>query len=160
MLFVAEKGAALDVVNDRLSKAGLGNFCLNLHARDIRKSAVIASFKQRLEMASPGFEQAIYDTQRAEWQARRDALKLYALKMGVPVGNLNATVHDVLWQATRVRKLAQSLPRAFGGMDLDRADRLTPRDVQATKDALAAVEARYEAASQSVPDMSDHPWQG
>ena len=52
VLFVAEKMAALDVVSDRLNKAGLGNFCLKLH-RNVKKAAVLSEFRQRLEMAAP-----------------------------------------------------------------------------------------------------------
>lgn len=37
ILFVAEKKAALDVVYDRLSKIGLGDYCLELHSNKVTK---------------------------------------------------------------------------------------------------------------------------
>lgn len=41
VLFVSEKMAALEVVYDRLRRAGLGDFCLELHSAKANKKAVI-----------------------------------------------------------------------------------------------------------------------
>src|SRR5690606_26057362 len=48
VLFVAEKRAALEVVKNRLTRAGLGEFCLELHSHKSQKSAVAASIGQRI----------------------------------------------------------------------------------------------------------------
>ncbi len=48
VLFVAEKMAALDVVKSRLTKAGLGDFCLELHGHKAQKAAVLESLEARL----------------------------------------------------------------------------------------------------------------
>ena len=40
VLFVAEKMAALDVVKDRLTKAGLGSFCFELHSTRSHKKGI------------------------------------------------------------------------------------------------------------------------
>ena len=47
VLFVAEKMAALDVVKDRLTKAGLGDFCFELHSTKSRKKDLLASLEAR-----------------------------------------------------------------------------------------------------------------
>ena len=41
VLFVAEKLTALEVVWDRLEKAGLGPFCFNLHAQGLMLVATV-----------------------------------------------------------------------------------------------------------------------
>jgi hypothetical protein len=52
VLFVAEKGAALTVVKDRMVKAGLGELCLELHSRSANKKAVLESLEQTLNLAT------------------------------------------------------------------------------------------------------------
>ena len=49
VLFIAEKMAALNVVHDRLSKAGLGVTCLELHSRKATKSGVLKQIRDSIE---------------------------------------------------------------------------------------------------------------
>jgi hypothetical protein len=49
VLFIAEKSAALTVVSDRLRKAGLGAFALDLHADHATKTSFVAQVKSALE---------------------------------------------------------------------------------------------------------------
>ena len=51
VLFVAEKMAALSVVQNRLEKVGLGAFCLELHSNKAQKSAVLAQLERSLKEA-------------------------------------------------------------------------------------------------------------
>lgn len=50
VLFVAEKMAALSVVEDRLRNIGLGPFCLELHSNKAQKSAVLTQLKETTEV--------------------------------------------------------------------------------------------------------------
>ncbi|MDR1764124.1 MAG: DUF3320 domain-containing protein [Dysgonamonadaceae bacterium] len=50
VLFVAEKMAALSVVQNRLKNIGLAPFCLELHSNKVQKSAVISQLKQTTEV--------------------------------------------------------------------------------------------------------------
>lgn len=61
VLFVAQKMAALDVVQNRLERVGLAPFCLELHSNKATKSHVLQQFDQTLQMAAevtenPGFD--------------------------------------------------------------------------------------------------------
>jgi len=49
VLFVAEKMAALSVVQSRLAQIGLGAFCLELHSNKSTKKAVLDQLRQTLE---------------------------------------------------------------------------------------------------------------
>ena len=51
VLFVAEKAAALEVVQRRLESAGLGDFVLELHSRKTSKAAVLAELQRCLAAA-------------------------------------------------------------------------------------------------------------
>lgn len=51
VLFVAEKMAALSVVQSRLEKVGLGPFCLELHSNKAQKQAVLSQLERTLQAA-------------------------------------------------------------------------------------------------------------
>ncbi len=51
VLFVAEKMAALEVVQNRLESIGLGPFCLELHSNKAKKSNVLEQLKKTSEVA-------------------------------------------------------------------------------------------------------------
>lgn len=57
VLFVAEKMAALNVVNERLHKIGLGDFCLELHSNKIQKSVVLQKFQHNFDLSLKGDSQ-------------------------------------------------------------------------------------------------------
>lgn len=50
VLFVAEKMAALEVVQDRLNKIGIGEFCLELHSKKSKKSNILERLKKTTEI--------------------------------------------------------------------------------------------------------------
>ena len=50
VLFVAEKMAALEVVQKRLEEIGLAPFCLELHSNKAKKSAVMEQFRRVVEV--------------------------------------------------------------------------------------------------------------
>lgn len=50
VLFVAEKMAALSVVEKRMDRLGLGAFCLELHSNKMQKSAIISQLKETTEL--------------------------------------------------------------------------------------------------------------
>ncbi len=52
VLFVAEKMAALSVVQRRLAKLGLDPFCLELHSNKTNKSAVLSELNKALEVGN------------------------------------------------------------------------------------------------------------
>jgi DNA polymerase III delta prime subunit len=52
ILFVAEKQAALEVVKRRLERAGIGDFCLELHSSKASPKNVLESLKQRIKVQS------------------------------------------------------------------------------------------------------------
>ena len=54
VLFVSEKQAALNVVYDKLCKAGLGEFCLELHSHKANKKEVVAELCKTLRTPKSG----------------------------------------------------------------------------------------------------------
>ncbi|MCE2845726.1 MAG: AAA domain-containing protein [Sphingobacteriales bacterium] len=73
VLFVAEKKAALDVVYDRLHKAGLSEMVLNLHSGDMRGRKLAEQLAQGLQvLRSPAV--APQDGTLGEWERIRHEL--------------------------------------------------------------------------------------
>ena len=58
ILFVSQKMAALNVVQDRLNKIGLGRYCLNLHNYDENKKEVVNQLINELETSPKIKEQS------------------------------------------------------------------------------------------------------
>ncbi len=71
VLFVAEKRAALDVVHDRLQKAGLGPLCLELHSHKASRKQVYEELRKTLALGRP---QAVTDEAYTRLKAVRDDL--------------------------------------------------------------------------------------
>ena len=85
VLFVAEKQAALDVVRRRMDKAGLGDFCLDLHSDKAQKRLVLDSIGERVNNQSEyHYPTKDYNTQVARYERARKQLQDYAIMVNQP----------------------------------------------------------------------------
>lgn len=82
ILFVAEKMAALEVVQRRLASLGIGDFCLELHSNKATKKAVLDQLRRGLEIRSYGTK-TDYDKKIRDIRAMRDELDAYAKALHV-----------------------------------------------------------------------------
>ncbi|MCQ2257270.1 MAG: DUF4011 domain-containing protein [Bacteroidaceae bacterium] len=76
VLFVAEKKAALDVVQDRLKRIGLDPFCLELHSNKVDKKSFLSQMEVALDVpvaSSPAY----YDQHSEELYKKRQELNSY-----------------------------------------------------------------------------------
>ena len=71
VLFVSEKQAALNVVYDKLKKANLADFCLELHSHKANKKAVIDELNRTLELPKT----AVSSSAQSEIRQKKAALK-------------------------------------------------------------------------------------
>ena len=75
VLFVAEKRAALEVVQRRLRKIGLAPFCLELHSNKAGKAEVLRQFKEALDYGGTEPPET-WDATLADLRATRRALEI------------------------------------------------------------------------------------
>ena len=148
ILFVAEKQAALEVVKRRLEKAGIGDFCLELHSDKASAKIALESLGRRLKVA-PVAAPAVHDSSLHE-NRREIAGYLDALHDAGPSGR---TPFDLIWKALRGSTLSS------GGIE---ALKTTALPDQLLKDAarLSEAEARlaiYAAACQAFLQAFGHP---
>lgn len=157
VLFVAEKLAALEVVSERLTEAGLGPFILELHSTKSQKKKIAQSFEERLsyKRRSAADTGANSFTELKKLQAQ---LRHYATLLNSPVGSSGLTLHDVIWREQRCR--AQLSPWEIELSELrlecDTAVK-APSDVAADVDSIRLLVAAVEAVVEVSGDIEHHP---
>ncbi|MGA8698313.1 MAG: DUF4011 domain-containing protein, partial [Xanthobacteraceae bacterium] len=150
VLFVAEKTAALEVVHDRLRRAGLEALCLEIHSRKANKRAVVASLEQALRFAG---DSQIDSTLPSKLAARRDKLNEWSIALHKPIGESGRTGFDVIGRQVKLRSEGVRLLE-------DRLDEAA--HWSATK--LSSLEVAVNRAAAGVSSLrvipKDHPWFG
>src|SRR5258708_3577018 len=101
VLFVSEKLAALEVVKNRLDKAGLGHFCLELHSGKTKKPTVFKSLDQRIRSRFP--QPKDYATTQANLRTRWQQLKDLVEILSSSETSCGKTVHELLHHASESR---------------------------------------------------------
>jgi uncharacterized protein DUF4011/AAA domain-containing protein len=100
VLFVAEKAAALEVVHDRLKRAGLGALCLEIHSRKSNKREVLKSLDEALRLSGSGrFDPAV----ASRLSASRNKLNQWSGIIHQPIGQSGRTPFDVIGVQLKLR---------------------------------------------------------
>ncbi len=160
VLFLAEKSAALNVVASRLRRCGLGPFLLELHSDKARKSDVIASLKERLELPqanAPGDLERKLEQRRAS----RGRLGRYVALMGEPVGRLGRPLQQLMWYATRHgAELDEGLPTGLDKVRVPKAVTVDQHALDGVREALDGLAAARDALIRASGSVAQHPWHG
>lgn len=108
VLFVAEKMAALSVVQSRLEAIGLGSFCLELHSNKSTKKAVLEQLRLSLEAAHQASPEE-WRQEAARLASARSELNAYvdALHRRYDFG---ATLYEAIGHYGRVKSAAPIKP--------------------------------------------------
>lgn len=150
VLFVSEKMAALEVVHRRLTAAGLGDFCLELHSHKARRKDVVEQLGRVLERSWRPVGGGAGDDHKLA--ALRALLDDTAAALHEP-GPLGGSVHDLLGKLVELRdapKLGKLAGDAAALADLDAAGWASRRD--------AVVGLAHAATALGEPEA--HPWHG
>lgn len=136
VLFVAEKMAALSVVQQRLAEVGLAPFCLELHSNKVTKSHVLKQLSEALEaprtISSPDF------------QDKGEQLQRYRHELIAYVDALHETresgwsLHELIHRYHHTP--AQPLPAYISAFDLSHLSRA---HTDALIDELALLETTF-----------------
>ncbi|MEA3549227.1 DUF4011 domain-containing protein [Pseudarthrobacter sp. C1] len=138
VLFVAEKRAALDVVQKRLEEVGMGPFSLDLHDKGSKPAMVRAQIKHALELRLDADRQQL-DTASTDLASARRSLIRYASRLHEENG-----ARLSLYSA-RTKTLT-----------FDPNDPLLPLSTTFTSAANEAVLERVRAALRELPEYTDH----
>ncbi len=157
VLFVAEKMAALDVVHSRLVKAGLGEFCLELHSTKASKRAVMRSLAAAIDASLQPVATGIQAG--AALPGIRAALNDYVRALHTPHGTLGMTPFQAYGALAPVRGADQAPPGApAGGPPRLRYTRRVDDVTRETLDQTTRELRELAAAARGVGDPTQHPW--
>jgi very-short-patch-repair endonuclease len=158
VLFLAEKLAALEVVKRRLDRAGLGDFCLELHSDKASPRAVIDSLRRRAELGRPRFDPTARRMDLKTWESAKDLTKTYLTALHSP-GEDEQTPFTLMWRAIAGRSEFDSeILRGTGPVKLPDNLLGDPNEALVARnriDVLARILISFEA---SFGPISDTPW--
>ncbi len=171
VLFVSEKMAALEVVFNRLTSVGLGEFCLELHSHKANKREVIKELARCYqEMLPPQPQPSAGDFARLK--QRRDQLNRYVFALHQVREPMKKGVWEVLAELPRWQELpmvplglpalrqagADSRPsptgRGAGGEGLTLAE-FTPAHLDELQQLLQRLQHHWHIRTEK-----DYPWRG
>lgn len=146
VLFVAEKMAALEVVQKRLAILGIQDFCLELHSNKATKKAVLDQLKRGLEIGIQGIK-TDYDKKIQDIRKMRSELDAYAkaLHRNRPFGKSLRQLMDLYEMIPELDKSVR-FDHAYAGT-------LTERDL----DHQAYSLERLVAAGKGIGHPHNHP---
>jgi len=151
--------AALNVVKDRLEKAGLGLFCLELHSTKSRKADLLQSLERRLDVQGRLRAEGELPGALKELERTREQLSAYVATINRSFGASGKTIHGILWSEQRTRDASGGLPSALDNVDLVGAKDMTRHDLASLADKLQVLAGAYAEAS-AAGGLAHHPWYG
>ncbi len=133
VLFVSEKAAALEVVHNRLTEAGLAEFVLELHSHKATRKEVAAELGRALE-TRPRSSARFTAQDETELERAREELNAYAIAVNVRREPFGRSLHDVMGRVAALQSGERGpvcgthgrelTPKQFGEI-LDAAGRLS-----------------------------------
>src|SRR5262245_17063178 len=142
VLFVAEKMAALEVVQKRLAAAGLGEFVLELHSTRTGKKDVMDAIGERLKIQGRVRPPAQLERDREELAGLRELLTHHVERMNAPLGQLGLTLEQLVWAELRLRGQFE-LPAGVAAVRLRDARTTTPEHMERNRGLLSSVEQSH-----------------
>lgn len=144
VLFVAEKKAALEVVQNRLNRLGIADFCLELHSNKATKKAVLDHLARGLEQLQipelPDFEQKLNTCRQL-----REKLDDYARELHQKA-NCGMSLYELI---AHYENLQSDLPVVY--FDKAWAGGLSEADLSCHRQALR----QLAAAGSDCPSLKD-----
>lgn len=149
VLFVAQKKAALDVVENRLKKIGLAPFCLELHSNKMDKKHFLCQMEESLLMESTSSDEN-FGAISTELYNQRLKLRGYIDALHAKHTN-GISLYECTERYLAIQENAIELPKDFyKGLSIDDADRICDR--------IKALDAAVSILGGMSP--SNHPLRG
>jgi len=161
VLFVAEKMAALNVVKEKLDKAGLGDFCLELHSHKTNKSKILEDLSRSLNKQDEYRTPASIETDIERFEDLKCKLLKYVKEINSKWKSTGLTVHEILNKATRFREQYKIDPDnlEIAGVDGMSLTQVKQKELLDQADMLADI---YDQVSEQARDgvIANHYWYG
>lgn len=159
VLFISEKKAALDVVYNRLSKAGLKDFCLELHSDKTNlkniKSDLATSYDKycrgnyEIFNDEPVFSSS-YDKVEDLKETKLELRKYYDL-LEEKFRCQEISIFDAIWQEKENAKSLKSVPTAVKNLKIPEPSLLKKEEL----DEILTLLEQYETTAQKLKQKED-----
>jgi very-short-patch-repair endonuclease len=149
VLFVSAKMAALEVVQDRLKKAGLGDFCLQVHSHKRNKHEVVDELGQSLDI-EPEPASASVNTKLDLLQKTRTILNYYVRTLHAPQFSLGLSAFQAYCELVKLRD-APLLKCSILNLPA-----ISPQQFENQKDIVE----QLSVFTPVILDFIGHPWYG
>ncbi|WP_417430964.1 DUF4011 domain-containing anti-phage protein Hhe [Kiloniella sp.] len=161
VLFVAEKMAALNVVKSRLDRAGLGDFCLELHSHKTNKQKILNDLHLRINNQENYRSPSDIKVNIERYEALKSQLLKYVELINNHWRATNLSLHQILNKATRYREHLSINPDKLKIDGID-GQSLTPVKQQELCDSADMLRSIYDQVSQQTENgiISNHYWYG
>jgi superfamily I DNA and/or RNA helicase len=163
VLFVAEKMAALDVVKSRLERAGLGDFCLELHSHKTQKKQVYENIAERMNRQEYHAYPSSMKIDIQMYEEKKEALTNYADLINSVWKNTGRTIHQIFTTATRFREEFPDLTHEDIKPDHISGQKFDEISSRRTTDELKKYADVYQQVIKQLginASLSEHPWFG
>lgn len=143
VLFVAEKMAALEVVKNRLTMAGLDPFVLELHSNKTNKKRVLEEIGKRITF-KPNYPTDLPRSIQLLESYRSD-LKAYADLINAVINNaFGLTLHQVMWRAEKHRSSLSREDSHLTQLAIPDATEISEFELSRRMDSLGHLSAQYQ----------------
>ncbi len=144
VLFVAEKLAALEVVKNRLSLAGLDPFVLELHSNKTNKKRVLEEIAKRTTFR-PSHPNDLPRLQQ-QLEAHRKDLKAYTdLINSIAHNAFGLTLHRIMWRAEKHRQGLSNEESMLSQISIGDATQISEFEFGRRIDCLGYLGAQYKS---------------
>ena len=144
VLFVAEKLAALEVVKNRLSLAGLDPFVLELHSNKTNKKRVLEEIAKRTTFR-PNHPNDLPRLQQ-QLEAHRKDLKAYTdLINSIAHNAFGLTLHKIMWRAEKHRQGLSDEGSMLSQIEISDATQISEFEFGRRMDCLGYLGSQYES---------------
>lgn len=162
VLFIADKKAAIDVVEQRLESAGLGSYCLNLHEGSaIVRSNIYNRIAERLDLfESSGYShsKSIRDCQHSdELYELSEKLNEHFNKFSFECGSSITPARDIIWDSINCRFQYQNLHGSLRKVNISDPLSLTNRQKTEIIEQLELVEELSLSVDPENVGLRKHP---
>ena len=144
VLFVAEKLAALEVVKNRLSLAGLDPFVLELHSNKTNKKRVLEEIAKRTTFR-PNHPNDLPRLQQ-QLEAHRQDLKAYTdLINSIAHNAFGLTLHQIMWRAEKHRQGLSNEESMLSQIGIGDATQISEFEFGRRMDCLGYLGSQYKS---------------
>lgn len=159
VLFIAEKRAALTVVNDRLTQCGLGEFCLELHSGKSKKAEILKSLSERLETEKTPNRVKLSDLLN-QIESVKQKINAYLNFLHSTYEPLDKSLQEIMWTLLLLKDKFADLDSRVGVTQVNQVNDISKWENDEIEMALHSFSQDFTNFIAKFGSEQKHPWYG